>query len=35
MRSIPCNRVTITNPLMDMMALRDPVRVIKGGKVLK
>ena len=23
------------NPLMDMMALRDPVRVIKGGKVLK
>jgi len=23
------------NPLMDMMALRDPVRVIKAGKVLK
>jgi imidazolonepropionase-like amidohydrolase len=23
------------NPLMDMMALRDPVRVIKGGQVLK
>ena len=23
------------NPLMDMMALRNPVRVIKGGKVLK
>jgi imidazolonepropionase-like amidohydrolase len=23
------------NPLMDMMALRNPVRVIKGGEVLK